>query len=312
MAIDKKDSELSMLMSESTLLDNNDNDQAEENENDNQKTFSASPTPSPSNKPRPAPKATPAEQALQQRYKAIRNQLSQQMRPSWQNSNVKRIQKTLAKDSVLRDALFQMYRNSPAAFLTLTPKEQYNLVKDVSNHLKNLAQQCVAAQQQPIDPNDPTNSFNQANPNNLANQAQAAAAGVILEQDNQMLNIQQTEAVDDENNVADEETKQFTLTQEDEQEIAEHNQQYQNPRPQPGTSHSEDDDEQANEATTLVKDEVKIKGAESVVKNEKTEEKALESFIKVDKKAFIKAAKGMVKEVEAKVAEVAVKALAAG
>jgi hypothetical protein len=246
-------------------------------------------------RPKKATEAMPSSEKLRQRIQFLEHQLSvsKASRHNWQNSatTMRRVQSTLAKDPLLRNALFSHHKGSNIAFVLLPAKDQLRIVKNVSANLKKLARQCLSAQNNAtLDPNDPTNLFNQANPNNLANQAQATQAAniaiqnnfteeEILREDQQALEQQNREEMNHENE------ERFELTDAEAHTIDTHNQSaYSTPTPKPGHSTSEENDEESH----FARKEIEHLG----------EERAIKHFISGDKKELIEGLKGLEKITE--------------
>ena len=312
---DNKDFEHSMPMEESTLLDNkeadleNQRDQQEdeqdnEDERDN-RAFISPPTPSPMNQKRPRPEPTPAQKAAEQELYKIRQQMYEQQRSrqAWLNPSrdMKRIQKMLNEKPAIRGALTQLYRTSPAAFLTLHPRQQLRIVKNVANHLKQISTQLVNPQQDPqFDLTKPLNMQNAlSNGGTTASQNAAMQNGAVVAQNNEAT---AESSVEDQQQAAQQHghdgrlvaigagvVAAFTLTKSDISEIIEHNKGYTAPTPKPGGSLVDEEDHV--EAGTVIKHETA--GAE----NSNAMKGGVAAVIDNDKAAFIASAKGVEKVV---------------
>jgi len=288
----------------------------------------APPRPSPmSSRPQPQAKPTAAEQALQQRFHALRQQmqLQQQGRPNWMrpdptrsSASIRRVQKALSKDPTLRRILFDMYRSNPSGFLSTDPQQMLRQAQQVANHIRVLAEQHLQAEQQHVDPNDVTHPLNQANPNNLVNQQQAAATAAVIAQDddlaqNTMVQDQQQQAMEEDadssygNNTA----AVILLSAEEAQDIAQHNAEHHAPTPEPGTDiDTENEDAKHNHEESETEKLGKHEGERYLAKHADAEEHALISVIDGDKAGFIDAAKGIEKGVEKAAAEVGMRLVA--
>jgi len=221
-------------------------------------------------------------------------------------------------------------RDDPKNFLRMTPERQMihatKIARDVQRLAPLLALRYVIAQQrqqptqlQQVNDNNNINSVqgsinaltvnpalptNQQNVNNLENldylnkpENAALFAGVnaqneekienILNEDNKEEGIEKFEEIEHEN----EET--FNLTEEEKEEISEHNQQKFNPQPKPGSSSKEEDPKET------IKDEVTKHLEERGIK---AEHNAVKAIINDKKEEYIKAAKGKaVKSIEKEV-----------
>lgn len=260
--------------------------------------------------PKPAPKElTPAQQKAQEQAKQRSHELTQEMvaaqtaRQNWINKPgmMRRINNTLAKDPVVRDAVFTAVKGGAVAFTSLDARTQLRVVKNADKQLRQMAQNAVAAMTPGVDPNDVTHPFNQANPNNLANQRQAIEYGIVMDQDNQVAQqvltmdnqVAQEQQVEEE--MAENNLATMELTAAEEEEINSHNAEF-NPSPKPG---AQPDDEELKEGEKALAED----GLARAALEHKGEEKALESFMKNDKAGFMEGAKGGEKEVAKTVAE---------
>jgi len=226
--------------------------------------------------PRPKPALTPvqlkAQEVIATRSRELTQQMraTQQQRANWitQPRLMRRIENRLAHDPKLRNALFTLEKGGAIAFVSLDPKTQMRVVKNVSGHIKTIARNVVAktvpAPSFAPDPTDPFNQYNQANPSNIANQQQAAQQANVIEQDN--LVNQETTA---ENNHT------LLLTGADITIIAAYkSERYSTlpePSPEPGPSNRKDASKTNPEEIKALKHQGEARALKGVINNDKKE-----------------------------------------
>lgn len=250
--------------------------------------------------PRPTPDQLKAQQQATERAHQLTQQMaaSIQRRQNWatQPRKMQRIENTLSNNPELRNSLFTLYKGGNTPFVSLDPKTQLRVVKQVNGHLKTMARTLAAgaaAQSLIPDPTDPLNPVNQANPYNIANQQQAAWQANILTQDNQVaqtiqaedneqFSIQQQQTTEQENNEAE-----IELTEAEVTEIAAHNTETYNASPTPSPENTSTDKKESDETEEGKK-----------ILEHAGEERALQAYRSEDKAGMIEGFKGAKTAVE--------------
>lgn len=241
--------------------------------------------------PRPTPGQIKAQQQAAERSHQLTQQLVASMdhRHNWatQPRKMQRIENTLAKNPDLRNSLFTHYKGGNIPFVSLDPKTQLRVVRQVNGHLKTIARNLAAgaAVHSLIpDPTDPLNPYNQANPNSLVNQQQAAWQSNIVSQDNQA--EQTIQSQDDEQfSTQQQQTMQaenlevgLELTAAEAAEITAHNTETYNPTPSPENNSSNKEASETHEGKKVLE--------------HAGEERALEAYRHDDKHGLIEGFKG--------------------